>query len=355
MLREPKLPPAPNARATRPTTALRNRLRPILLEVPLRPELFRILDISVPAYFILLVTGFAFATATAASWARRLGENPDVIVDLALITLLLGVVGGRIFHVLFDGYFWDYVHLCTDPSLVDWQMSEAECAKTVSGCFGEAGPAQGIWDAQAGVCHPREADCFAWLKFWAGGLTYYGGLLFAAVGGLWLLKRDRFPLWKGCDLSAIGIAMGLGFGRIGCLLAGCCFGHHHDGAIGLSFPPYSPASQAQFKLGELPSAASWSHPVYPTQVFEALLAFGIAAFCMLYALPRKKSDGEVFAWFLGLYAAGRFAIEFLRADDRGAFLGLSTSQHIGIVILVGAVALYRMRRKSAVEPAAAHG
>ena len=60
----------------------------------------------------------AFATAIAVLQARRIGENPDVIVDLALASLLMRVVGGRIFHVLFDGYFWDYVHLCTDPSLV---------------------------------------------------------------------------------------------------------------------------------------------------------------------------------------------------------------------------------------------
>jgi len=93
----------------------------------LRPELFRFFDVSFPAYFVLLLTGFSFATAIAVLWARRIGQNPDVIVDLSLACLLMGVVGGRIFHVLFDGYFWDYVHLCTDPSLVDWQISEALC------------------------------------------------------------------------------------------------------------------------------------------------------------------------------------------------------------------------------------
>ena len=89
----------------------------------MRSELFRLFEISFPAYFVLLLTGFTFATAIAVLWARRIGHNPDVIVDLALASLLMGVVGGRIFHVLFDGYLMDYVHLCTDPSLVDWKIS----------------------------------------------------------------------------------------------------------------------------------------------------------------------------------------------------------------------------------------
>ena len=78
----------------------------------MRSELFRVFDgsdleVSFPAYFVMLLVGFAFATAIAVIQARRIGENPDVIVDLALASLLMGVVGGRLFHVLFDGYLMD--------------------------------------------------------------------------------------------------------------------------------------------------------------------------------------------------------------------------------------------------------
>ena len=44
--------------------------------------------------------------------------------------LLAGVVGARLLHVFADGYFWDYVHLCTDPSQVDWKITEQECASS---------------------------------------------------------------------------------------------------------------------------------------------------------------------------------------------------------------------------------
>src|SRR5205814_1539252 len=68
-----------------------------------RPELFELFGVGFPAYFVLLLTGFLFATAIGAIWARRIGENPDVIVDLGLAMLLAGVAGGRLFHVIADG------------------------------------------------------------------------------------------------------------------------------------------------------------------------------------------------------------------------------------------------------------
>ena len=293
--------------------------------------------IGAPSYFILLITGFTFAAGVAVMWARRIGQNPDVIVDLTLAALLMGVVGGRIFHVLFDGYFMDYVHLCTDPSLVDWQISRAAC---------DSPRYNGIWDAAKNVCHPSTPDCWAWAKFWAGGLTYYGGLVFSWIAGVALLKRDRFPVWKAHDLGSVGIAVGLGFGRIGCLLAGCCFGNRSESALALAFPPYSPASQAQFKLGDLASTGMHSHAVLPTQVGESLMSFGVAAFCMLYVQPRKKYDGQVFVWFLALYAIGRFVLEFFRADDRGGAIGLSTSQLIGLALVGVAYGIHRYRMQS---------
>ncbi|MEZ4311742.1 MAG: prolipoprotein diacylglyceryl transferase [Polyangiaceae bacterium] len=101
-------------------------------------------DISAPAYFILLLTGFLFATAVGALWARRIGHDPDVVVDLGLATLLAGVIGGRILHVIADGYFWDYVHLCTDPQLVDWKIDRGQCTAEMGR----------VWDAAKGCATP---------------------------------------------------------------------------------------------------------------------------------------------------------------------------------------------------------
>src|SRR5581483_10199606 len=153
--------PAANRRSTRGKTG-----------GELRPDLFTAFGIAFPSYFVLLLTGFFFATAAGVLWARRIGQNGDVIVDLGLAMLLAGVAGGRILHVIADGHFDDYVHLCTDPSLVDWHISRARCLSH---------DWNGRWDDAAGVCHPTQTDCFAWAKFWAGGLTYYGGFIGASL------------------------------------------------------------------------------------------------------------------------------------------------------------------------------
>src|SRR5580692_2598588 len=136
-------PSGPRSRSRAVTSPLRPRAA--TSPKAMHPELFRALGISFPAYFVLLVTGFLFATAAGALWARRVGENPDVVVDLGIAMLLSGVAGGRLLHVFADGYFSDYVNLCLDPSKVDWALTKADC---LSASY------DGVWDAAKGVCHP---------------------------------------------------------------------------------------------------------------------------------------------------------------------------------------------------------
>jgi len=295
-------------------------------------RLFTIFDFPFPSYFVLLLTGFLVATACGAVWARRLGHNPDVIVNLGISMAIAGVVGARLAHVLFDGFFWDYVHLCTDPAKVAWKISQQECLAPVGGdwLFGGGGQATGIWDATAGVCRPKGADCWAWANVMAGGLTYYGGFIGASAVAIWQLRRDNFPFWRAADMAGMFVALGLGYGRMGCLLAGCCFGNTCSLPWALRFPPHSPAVDKQFQLGQLHSESVSSLPVHPTQIYESLGCLLLAALLILRLHPRKRYDGQVFLTFVGGYATLRFLLEFLRNDDRGGWLGLSTSQLIGV-------------------------
>lgn len=299
---------------------------------------------SIPAYFVCLMLGFAAATFVAARMAKRSGLDHDVIIDLALLSLLSGVAGARLLHVIADGYFWDYVHLCTDPDLVVWRSvtSLRECS--------ELG---GRWD---GSCHAITRDCFAWAEFWNGGLAYYGGLLTASLTGIAFLRKERFPLGQGVDLVGAVMPLGLCFGRIGCFLGGCCFGSPSHCPFALSFPPGSPASYEQAEAGLIAHKHLASLPVHPTQLYEAVGCLAIALWLCLYLLPRKRFDGQVMLSFLTSYAVLRFGIEFVRADDRGGFWGLSTSQLIGMVIVIGCAAVWRTLARRGVdlrlEPAA---
>jgi phosphatidylglycerol:prolipoprotein diacylglycerol transferase len=288
------------------------------------PTLFSLFGYDVSSYMLLIAVGFVFATAMGALWVRRVGQNPDVIVDLGLASVVAGLVGARLLHVFADGYFWDYVHLCTDPSRVSWPVLKSECL----------GRLDGIWDAQASVCHPQRADCWSWAQIWGGGLTFYGGFVAATIAAWWLFRRDRFPFWKGVDMGGMMVPIGLGLGRLGCVMVGCCFGRTCDLPWALTFPSHSPASEWQFRQKLLATPIDESLPVHPTQLYESLAAFAIAAITILYVQGRKRYDGQVFVAFCVLYAVSRFVIEFWRSDDRGGLLWLSTSQWIGIAMLL---------------------
>lgn len=302
----------------------------------MRPILFRLLGLEVPAYFAMLAIGFALATWVGARWLGKLGYDREVVIDLGLASVIAGVLGARILHVLADGYFWDYVHLCTDPARVSWRITRGHCLDP---------SVNGVWDGVANVCHPRERNCFAWAAFWAGGLTYYGGLIAAAAYSVYFLRRERFPFWKAADMAGFAIALGLAWGRMGCFLAGCCFGTRCELPFAARFPGWSPASEAHYKQHLLRSEALPALPVHPTQLYEALGCVLIAALTYGVVAPRKRYDGQMFVVFLGAYAILRAAVEVLRDDDRGGFLGLSTSQLISLGIVVALVPLTLHLRK----------
>src|SRR4051812_29962476 len=189
----------------------------------------------IPAYFTLLMFGFGIAIYNVVRWAKRVGVDHQSIIDCGLASIIGGIVGGRILHVFADGYFWDYVHMCTDPKLVGWHITQGECKV-----------AEGLWDAAAHVCRPVERDCLAWAKFYQGGLAYYGGLVVGVAAVVWVASRDKLPLLKVADITAMGVAMGLFFGRIGCFLGGCCYGLVTQHPFGTVFPAWSAASEGQF-------------------------------------------------------------------------------------------------------------
>lgn len=298
----------------------------------MRPVLVALFGAELPAYFAMLATGFALATFIGARWVGRLGHDREVIIDLGLAMVVAGVIGSRLLHVVADGYFWDYVHLCTDPTKVAWHITREHCAHA---------SVNGLWDAAHGVCRPREANCFAWAAFWAGGLTYYGGLIGATGYAVYFLQRERFPFWKAADMAGFAVALGLAWGRMGCFLAGCCFGVVCDRPWAAWFPRYSPASEAQYRAHRLASEAYAALPVHPTQLYEAAGSLAIAAFAYYVVAPRKRFDGQVFVFFLASYSVLRIAVEVLRNDDRGGLLGLSTSQLISVLITLGLVPVYR--------------
>lgn len=160
------------------------------------------------------------------------------------------------------------------------------------------------------------------------GATFYGGLIGGAaiflavyfiVGGI--KNKDRkhleefFPLLS-CIAPAIAIAHG--FGRIGCLTAGCCHGSLTDSWCGIMM--YGNHGYAKY---------------VPTQLFEAIFLFLLCALLVIMAIERKK---YVFSTYTVAYGVWRFVIEYVRADYRGeSFVSFLTPSQIAAVgfILAG--------------------
>lgn len=134
------------------------------------------------------------------------------------------------------------------------------------------------------------------IRIWEGGLVYYGGLLAGAIFGFWYLHHHRLNPWGFADLIAPYISVGYAIGRIGCLMNGCCYG-----------------------LTRI-----------PIQIYSSIIS--LILFLILLRMKRKREfEGEVFFWYLTLYSAARFIIEFFRADPRGHILFLSISQVLSLI------------------------
>jgi len=274
-----------------------------------------------PPYFTMLSLGFILAIFLAYRWAGGHGMNKGRMIDFGIWMILWGMVGSKILHIIADGHFMDYVNVCLDPSKVDWLVDARECTALA-----------GIWDAAAGVCHPAKSNCLAWLS--GSGFAYYGGLIAAAAFSVYFIRKQGWSVGRMCDMGGWTISLGLAWGRMGCTLAGCCFGARSDSPLAIIFPGGSPASRHQWQEGLLDSYRLESFPVHPTQVYESFAALVIAAFAYFIVRPNKRFDGQVFVVTMVMYALARFAIEIVRRDDRGAVLGLSTSQIIAAVIVV---------------------
>ncbi len=156
------------------------------------------------------------------------------------------------------------------------------------------------------------------------GFVFYGALI-GGLGGVAIYARNKkLPFFSLTDYFIPGLVIGHAFGRIGCFFAGCCYGMECETAISVVFPTGG--------------AAPAGIPLLPTQLMESAFLFLLCAF-LVWQLTKKKPFGTVSGWYMVLYGAWRFTIEFFRSDERGFVGALSTSQFISIFIFAGGLAL----------------
>jgi phosphatidylglycerol---prolipoprotein diacylglyceryl transferase len=321
-------------------------LRPILydfgFDIPLLGPL------NFPAYFTMLA--LSFGVGMWATWreAPRLGMDRERVLDLTLWMVVFGVAGARVLHVIADGHFWEYVHLCTDnfkvaatEAKVGFCRQSAECGWSY------------VCNPATNTCHPPR-DCLAVVKVWRGGLAYYGGFIGASAFGLYYARKHGLGMWKMADSAAPWIAFGLAMTRLGCFLNGCCFGQPSSLPWAVHFPFNKALAETQQQAG-LIAAGAPTLAGHPTQIY--LAALNLLTFAVLYFVvrPHKRFHGQVFAWLLILKGVFRSLVEIWRADERGVLWGwLSTSQILSVpLVALGIWLLVRGQRQARTDAAPA--
>ena len=300
---------------------------------------------ALPSYFTLVMVGFLVCSLLLRREAVRVGQDPVRTIDLCFALVVSAIVGARVAHTLFDGFLMDYVYLCFDPEKLATPLPNGQSCVDSAQCLSAQNRGYNIGDQCVdGSCMP-ERDCLRPWMFWAGGLTYYGGFLLAVATAWFLSRRWKWPFVPLCDLAAPLVALGLAFGRMGCFLAGCCFGKVTDSPLGVRFPQYSDAYRHHRDL--FPDLLRAQHdalgtyqslPVHPTQLYEMAGALAIFAYLWFYRRKRIAYQGQALATLLTAYPALRFALEFLRDDARGG-VWLSTSQWISLPLFAAGLGL----------------
>lgn len=189
----------------------------------------------------------------------------------------------------------------------------------------------GIWCAVGGFLGAKVLYVITeYQKLFAGKMTFrdvmygfvvYGGIIGGIFAGYLYCKVKKLSFLKYFDIIMPSIALAQGFGRIGCFLAGCCYGRETDAWYGMEFNHSVYQNMAGVK-------------VIPTQLIMSAANF--VHFFLLILIAKKVyelgKDGVIAGCYLLFYSVGRFLIEFLRNDPRGDVGVLSTSQFISLFI-----------------------
>ncbi len=157
------------------------------------------------------------------------------------------------------------------------------------------------------------------------GIVFYGGLAGGIFGAILSLKALKINIQDFEESFVPFIPLGHAVGRIGCLLAGCCYGREYYGPLAIYYPE---ANRFDPMVGH-----------FPVQPLEAFLDIIIMLILLAYLRKKRKQLDTLFL-YLTLYSAMRFCTEMLRGDiNRGVFAaGLSTSQLISLGIVLICIA-----------------
>jgi phosphatidylglycerol:prolipoprotein diacylglycerol transferase len=240
------------------------------------PKLFDLGPLTVYSYGVLLAAAYLGGLQLALVRAKRRGLDPARVMDLGIYIIVSALVGAKLLLVIVDAE-----HFLREP-----------------------------------------ADLLSLAR--SGGV-FYGALILAVLVGLWYVRKHQLPTWRIADVIAPGIALGHVVGRLGCFLAGCCYGHETDVPWAVTFTNPLAQENVGTPLGI---------PLDPTQLYEAGAEAVILGLLLAFEHKGRAFAGRTFWGYMLVYGLSRFVIEMFRGDPRGMVYGnISTSQFISLLIV----------------------
>ena len=264
----------------------------------MHPILFEVGGFPVYTYGVLLAAAYLLGLQLALVRARARGLRPDRIMDLGIWIIVSALLGAKLMLLVVE---WDV-----------YSRSGADLLTLVR---------------SAGV--------------------FYGGLILAVAVALFYLWRHRLPVWSVTDIFAPGIALGHAVGRVGCFLAGCCFGRETS-------VPWAVTFRSEYAARNVGTPINV--PLHPTQLYEAAAELLILGLLLVTERRGRPFPGRTFWGYMLFYGLSRFLIEFYRGDSRGTIGIFSTSQFVSLLIVPVSIAmLIYLGRRPEPGPAAAAG
>ncbi len=170
-------------------------------------------------------------------------------------------------------------------------------------------------------------DITQWFTIWEGGFAILGGIIGIIIATSAYLYSHKIPLLSFFDLVTLYTPLLQSVSRVGCFLAGCCYGLQTDSSIGVTYT--HPMSLAP--LGVI---------IHPTQLYSSFALFCIFIFLVVFVQKKVKSPGQIFAIYLMLESSERFFIDFLRADREMFTKMLSLHQIVSLMIFSMGILLF---------------
>lgn len=325
----------------------------------MHPDLFTIpgTAIKLHSYGLMIMLGFVGAVWLMGRHAAKAGTNKDTLIDMGIFAMVIGILSAKVNYVLQypEGYAGSWAPFdFSDGNLsvlgavilaplpyAAWLWKTRKTKAPMRGATFAVVAVLTVVCAAAGargyylLTHAEEyRGKWKFLEDWRSGFVLYGGLIGGVLAGMAFVKWKKLSILSVGDIAAPGIALGVGIGRVGCFLQGCCWGtDKHVVPWMVRFPRESSFFGYLREKGQIDFDATHTPAVHPTQLYEFLACLLIVGI-LLFLLKRRRHYGEVLAMLGITYSAWRFGLEMLRTDPRPTYWKWTYSQWAGVVVFV---------------------